>query len=174
MVRPGRLAVALLAGFTAAFAAAACVEKLSAPSCTPMSWGIASTNADTIVTTRGLKYISGDTGSGNSTTWCNTVAVHYTGYYNGTKFDSSRDLDRALIFTPGVGALIDGFEQGVIGMPSCATRRLIIPPDLGYGSEAVVDDSGQVIVPPNSTVVFDVEVLEIRGEPVVICDSVGP
>ena len=137
-----------------------------------MTWSVTSTIADTIVTTRGLKYVPGDTGSGNAETWCNTVAVHYTGYYNGTKFDSSRDLDRALIFTPGLGTLIDGFEQGVIGMPSCSTRRLVIPPELGYGSEAVVNDSGQVIVPPNSIVVFDVEVLEIHGEPLVICDSV--
>lgn len=166
--------MALVAGFVAALAAAGCVEKLSAPSCTPMTWGVASTNADTITTTRGLKYIPGDTGSGDATSWCTTVAVHYTGYYNGNKFDSSRDLDRALLFTPGLGSLIDGFEQGVIGMPSCATRRLVIPPELGYGSDPVVNDSGQVLVPPNSVVVFDVEVLEIRGEPVVVCDSVGP
>ena len=139
----------------------------------PMTWAVASTSADTIITTRGLKYIPGDMGSGGSTTWCTTVAVHYTGYYNGTKFDSSRDLNRALIFTPGLGTLIDGFEQGVIGMPSCSTRRLIIPPSLGWGADPVRNDSGQVIVPANSTVVFDVEVLEIHGEPVVVCDSVG-
>lgn len=168
----GRTTATLLVGIGAIVAAAGCVEQLEAPSCTPMTWGVASTSADTIVTTRGLKFVPGDTGSGNSTTWCNTVAVHYTGYYNGNKFDSSRDLNRALIFTPGLGTLIDGFEQGVIGMPSCATRRLIIPPSLGWGSDPVVNDSGQVIVPPNSTVVFDVEVLEIHGEPTVICDSV--
>jgi FKBP-type peptidyl-prolyl cis-trans isomerase len=170
----GRTKAALLAGVGgAAIIAAACVKELTAPSCTPMTWGVASTNADTITTTRGLKYIPGDTGTGNGVTWCTTIAVHYTAYYNGTKFDSSRDLNRALIFTPGLGGLIDGFEQGVIGMPSCATRRLIIPPQLGYGSDPVTNDSGQVIVPPNSTIVFDVEVLEIHGEPVAICDSVG-
>jgi FKBP-type peptidyl-prolyl cis-trans isomerase len=168
----GGVAVALLAGFAAALAGAACFEKLSSGGCTPMTWSVASTSVDTILTTRGLKYIAGDTGSGGATTWCNPVAVHYTGYYNGTKFDSSRDLNRAIIFTPGFGSLIDGFEQGVIGMPSCATRRLIIPPELGYGSEQVVNDSGRVLVPANSTIVFDVEVLEIHGQPLIICDSV--
>lgn len=162
----------MLAGIAAILAAGACADVLEAPSCTPTTWDVASTSGDTIVTTRGLKFIPGDTGSGNNSTWCTTVAVHYTGYYNGNKFDSSRDLNRALIFTPGLGALIDGFEQGVIGMPSCASRRLIIPPALGYGAEPVRNDSGQVIVPANSTVVFDVEMLEIHGEPTLLCDSV--
>ena len=168
--RGGLLKTAFL-GLAAALAAAGCFEKLSAPACTPMTWSVASTVADTIVTTRGLKYIPGDPGTGSAATWCNSVAVHYTGYYNGNKFDSSRDLNRALIFTPGVGTLIDGFEQGVIGMASCETRRLVIPPELGYGSDPIRNDSGVVIVPGNSTLVFDLEMLEIQGQPVVICDS---
>jgi FKBP-type peptidyl-prolyl cis-trans isomerase len=139
-----------------------------------MDWTVASTAADTVVTNRGLKYIPGDPGQGNGSTWCTTVAVHYTGYYNGTEFDTSLDDLRALIFTPGMGTLIDGFEQGVIGMPNCATRRLVIPPELAWGPEQVVNDSGRVLVPANATVVFDIEVLEIRGEPIVTCDSVGP
>jgi len=167
-----RTAALTVLGLAAALAGAGCFEKLSGPACTPMTWGVASTVGDTIVTTRGLKYIPGGTGSGIAATWCNNVAVHYTGYYNGTKFDSSRDIDRPLIFTPGVGSLIDGFEQGVIGMSSCETRLLVIPPELGYGADPVRNDSGVVIIPGNATVVFDVEMLEIRGQPVVVCDSV--
>lgn len=167
----GLLKTALL-GLAAALVAAGCFDKLEVPTCTPTNWTVASTTGDTIVTNRGLKYIPGDTGSGGAATWCNSVAVHYTGYYNGNKFDSSRDLNRALIFTPGLGTLIDGFEQGVIGMESCETRRLVIPPELGYGSNPVRNDSGAVVIPGNSIVVFDVEMLEIHGQPLVICDSV--
>jgi FKBP-type peptidyl-prolyl cis-trans isomerase FkpA len=165
--RAGALTVLALA-----IVAAGCVDKLSGPACTPMTWSVDTTAGDTIVTTRGLKYIPGVPGTGGAAVWCNNVAVHYTGYYNGNKFDSSRDLDRPLFFTPGVGSLIDGFEQGVIGMSSCETRRLVIPPGLGYGADPVRNDSGVVIIPGNATVVFDVEMLEIQGQPVVVCDSV--
>ena len=169
-----KLQCAVLLVLAAVFATAGCFEKLSGPGCTPKPFTIDSSSADTIITSTGLRFINGDTGSGNGVQWCKTVAVHYTGYLlNGTKFDSSRDLGRALIFTPGVGSLIDGFEQGVIGMPSCATRRLIIPDSLGFGADTVRNADGEIIVPPHSTVIFDVEVLEIHGEPVVICDSTG-
>lgn len=156
------------------FAAAGCIEKLSGPACIEKPWTIASTSADTITTSTGLRFVNGDSGVGNAAEWCGTVAVHYTGYLlDSTKFDSSRDLGFPLVFSPGVGALIDGFEQGVIGMRVCGTRRLIIPPNLGWDSLPVQNDSGDVIVPPNSTVVFDVEMLEIRGEPTVGCDTLG-
>jgi FKBP-type peptidyl-prolyl cis-trans isomerase len=90
------------------------------------------------------------------------VAVHYTAYLlDGTKFDSSLDIDRPLRFTPGYRELIDGFEQGVVGMRTGGTRRLIIPPRLAYGDEPVRDGSGAIIVPANSTLVFDVEMLAI-------------
>ncbi len=64
-------------------------------------------------------------------------------------------------------------SSGVIGMRSCATRRLIIPPGLAFDANAVKNDSGRVIIPANSTVVFDIRMLEIGGEPVVACDSTG-
>ena len=159
----------------AALATAGCFEKLSGPGCVAATWDVASTIADTVTTTRGLRYIPHDTGSGNGTAWCRSVAVNYTGYLlDGTKFDSSIDIGRALIFTPGARTLIDGFEQGVIGMRSCGSRRLIITPGLGFGAKPVTNDSGRVLVPANSTVVFDIRVLEIGGEPVVPCDSTGP
>jgi peptidylprolyl isomerase len=165
----------LLPCFAAAFAGVGCFETLSGPGCTPMTWTIASTSGDTITTNRGLRYVNGDSGVEGGADWCGTVGVHYDGYLlDGTKFDSSRDLGRALIFSPGVGALIDGFEQGVIGVRVCGTRRLIIPPELGYGNVPVQNDSGDVIVPPNSTIVFDIEMLEIRDELIVNCDTIGP
>jgi len=152
-----------------------CFEKLAGPNCVAATWDVASTIGDTVTTTRGLRYIPRDTGSGNGTAWCRSVAVNYTGYLlDGTKFDSSIDVGRALVFTPGLGTLIDGFEQGVIGMRSCGTRRLIIPPALGFGAKPITNDSGRVIIPANSTVVYDIRMLEIGGEPVVACDSTGP
>ena len=149
-----------------------CAERLTAPPCTPVPFDLASVSGDTITTTTGLRYLDGAPGTGTALPWCRTVIVHYTGYLvDGTKFDSSRDIDRPLVFTPGNGNLIDGFEQGVIGMRMCGTRRLIVPPDLGFGAEPRRNDAGEIIVPGNATVVFDLEVLEIGGEPFVPCGS---
>ena len=173
MLRTGlerSIVAVVLAASAAATATAGCFEKLSGPNCVAATWDVASTSGDTVTTTRGLRYIPRDTGSGNGTAWCN-----YTGYLlDGTKFDSSIDIGRPLIFTPGVGTLIDGFEQGVIGMRSCGTRRLIVAPGLGYGANAVKNDSGRVVIPANSTVVFDIRLLQIGGEPIVTCDSTTP
>ena len=171
MLRTGlerSIVAVVLAASAAATATAGCFEKLSGPNCVAATWDVASTSGDTVTTTRGLRYIPRDTGSGNGTAWCRAVAVNYTGYLlDGTKFDSS-------IVTPGVGTLIDGFEQGVIGMRSCGTRRLIVAPGLGYGANAVKNDSGRVVIPANSTVVFDIRLLQIGGEPIVTCDSTTP
>jgi len=148
----------------------ACFHSLTAPPCTAVDFTQASLSGDTITTTTGLRYIEGAAGVGNALPWCRSLAVHYTGYLlDGTKFDSSRDIGRPLVFTPGLGALIDGFEQGVIGMRTCGTRRLIIPPNLGFGAEPLRNQAGEIIVPGNSTVVYEVEMLEIGGEPIVPC-----
>ncbi len=169
------LVAVVLAASAAATATAGCFEKLSGPNCVAAPWDVASASGDTVTTTRGLRYIPRDTGTGNGTAWCRAVAVNYSGYLlDGTKFDSSIDIGRPLIFTPGVGTLIDGFEQGVIGMRSCGTRRLIVAPGLGYGANAVKNDSGRVVIPANSTVVFDIRLLQISGEPIVTCDSTTP
>lgn len=139
-----------------------CSDPLTVPRCNPVSFDQASVSGDTITTTTGLRYIEGELGTGAALEWCRTLAVHYTGYLlDGTKFDSSRDMDRPLVFVPGYGDLIDGFEQGVIGMRTGATRRLIIPPELGFGSEPRRNEAGEIVVPGNSTVVYDVEVLQI-------------
>jgi FKBP-type peptidyl-prolyl cis-trans isomerase len=175
MVRPDRAAPIVVLGLAAAAVLVACTDPLTGPSCTPMPWTVASTSADTTTTNRGLRFINNDSGVFGSLDWCGSVRVHYDGYLlDGTLFDSSRPLDRSIVFSPGVGSLIDGFEQGVIGMRTCGTRRLIIPPELGYGNLPVQNDSGDVIVPPNSTVVFDVQVIEILNQPFVVCDTLAP
>ena len=87
-----------------------------------------------------------------------TVSVHYTGRLtNGTKFDSSRDRGQPFSFPLGKGRVIQGWDFGVAGMQVGGLRELTIPPEEGYGSRG----SGAVI-PPNATLVFDVELLGIK------------
>ena len=96
-------------------------------------------------------------GTGATAAVGDTVSVHYVGMFtNGTKFDSSYDRGTPLPpFRLGAGAVIPGFEQGIVGMRVGGKRRLTIPPSLAYGS------AGQGVIPPNATLVFEVELLSV-------------
>jgi len=86
-----------------------------------------------------------------------TVSVHYVGSLtDGTQFDSSYDRGDPITFTVGGGEVIKGFDQGVVGMKVGEKKTLTIPPELGYGVRQV----GQI--PPNSTLIFDVELVGIN------------
>jgi FKBP-type peptidyl-prolyl cis-trans isomerase len=97
-------------------------------------------------------------GQGDTAASGRRVTVHYTGWLtNGSKFDSSKDRNEPFAFSLGRGEVIQGWDQGVAGMKVGGKRKLTIPPELGYGSRG----AGGVI-PPNATLVFEVELLEVR------------
>mgnify|MGYP000423263777 CR=1 FL=1 len=96
-------------------------------------------------------------GTGTAPKHGDTVAVHYTGrFMDGQKFDSSRDRGRGFAFQLGAGRVIQGWDQGVAGMQVGQLRKLTIPPHLAYG-----DRGFPPVIPPNSTLVFEVELLQI-------------
>jgi FKBP-type peptidyl-prolyl cis-trans isomerase FkpA len=140
-------------------AGAGCINEPSAPKCVSTSLTQIAMRGDTVVLNTGLRYIETKGGAGEAIQWCRGATVHYTAYLaNGTRLESSRDLDIPLAFTPGLGDLIDGFEQGVIGLRAQGTRRVIVPPELGYGAVAQ-QNSGSVVIPANSTLIYDIEAL---------------
>ncbi len=98
-------------------------------------------------------------GSGQTATAGDNVLVHYTGWLtDGSKFDSSLDRGQPFSFQLGAGRVIAGWDQGVAGMKVGGSRRLTIPPELAYGDRAV----GGGLIPANSTLVFEVELLGIE------------
>lgn len=110
-----------------------------------------------VITRTGLRYEDLAPGSGPTPTRGQTVVVHYTGrLLNGQKFDSSLDRNRPFEFRIGEGQVIRGWDEGVMSMMIGGKRKLIIPPHLAYGNR----DLG--VIPPNSTLVFEVELLEIK------------
>jgi len=112
-----------------------------------------------------LQITDSKVGAGAVATSGKTVSVHYTGWLydqkaadkHGKKFDSSRDHGESFSFKLGGGQVIRGWDQGVAGMKVGGARTLVIPSELGYGSRG----AGGAI-PPNATLLFDVELLEVK------------
>jgi hypothetical protein len=115
-----------------------------------------------IKTPSGLKYVDETVGTGDSPSPGKDVTVNYTGMLeNGTKFDSSIDPSfghvQPFTFKIGLGGVIKGWDEGVMSMKVGGKRRLIIPSDLGYGAAGSPPK-----IPPNSTLIFDVELLGVK------------
>lgn len=113
---------------------------------------------DLTTTASGLQYKDLRVGTGTPAEARRTVRVHYTGtFVDGDAFDSSRDRGEPLEFTLGVGQVIAGWDEGVTGMREGGQRILVIPGHLAYGARGVPG-----AIPPNETLVFDVELVEVR------------
>lgn len=107
----------------------------------------------------GLKIEDLKVGTGTEAKKGQTVKVHYTGWLtDGKEFDASRKHGQPFEFTLGGGQVIKGWDTGVEGMRTGGKRKLTIPPELGYGARG----AGGAI-PPNATLIFEVELLDVRG-----------
>ena len=149
-----RLIVLLL--LLVAIAIPACTQKESKTASEKK--GEPAAAANTVKTPSGLAYVDLVPGSGASPVSGKQVKVHYTGWLeNGTKFDSSVDRSEPFVFPIGAGQVIPGWDEGVMTMKVGGKRKLIVPPQLGYGAAG----AGGVI-PPNATLIFEVELLDVQ------------
>jgi len=115
--------------------------------------------AKAVTTQSGLRYEDIVTGTGSSPQSGQEVTVHYTGMFeDGTKFESSLDSGQPIKFKIGVGRVIKGWDEGVMTMKVGGKRKLVIPPHLGYGARPAGP------IPPNSTLVFEVELLDVQSQ----------
>jgi FKBP-type peptidyl-prolyl cis-trans isomerase FkpA len=147
----------VLAVMSCSFLFNACGKKPEAPASTTTPAALAVTElqkVDTVV------------GSGPSIAEGQVAVVHYTGWLyeqtaadqKGKEFDSSRTRGTPFRFPIGGGQVIQGWDQGVVGMQVGGQRRLVIPASLGYGERG----AGGGVIPPNSTLLFEVELLGIE------------
>lgn len=148
------LFISLLAIATIALAPMNAVDAKSKKACPPGQVK----KGETVTTQSGLKYQDLVVGKGKQPQNGQTVVVHYTGWLtNGTKFDSSLDRNDPFKFKLGQGDVIKGWDEGVATMKVGGKRKLTIPPELAYGANG----AGSA-VPPNATLVFDVELLDVK------------
>jgi FKBP-type peptidyl-prolyl cis-trans isomerase len=146
------LSAALLAQTSSHKATPARVPNTSAPT---------KVTGDGVKTDSGLQYWDIKVGTGDEAKNGDKVKVHYTGWFtSGKKFDSSVDAQQPYTFTLGQGNVIKGWDEGVAGMKVGGKRQLRIPPELAYGEQGYKN-----IVPPNSTLIFDVQLLAVTPAP---------
>ena len=147
---------------TAFVAFAAVTLRAQEPKPTPAPGAEKTSESKMTKTPSGLEYQDIKVGDGASPQKGQTVSVHYTGWLwengaKGKKFDSSIDRGQPITFPVGTGRVIKGWDEGLMTMKVGGKRILVIPPDLAYGP------SGRPpVIPPNSTLMFEVELLEIK------------
>ena len=131
-------------------------------STTPATAQAQSKGTPMTTTASGLQITDGTVGTGASPKTGQRCTMHYTGWLykdgvTGAKFDSSVDRGQPFDFVIGVGQVIKGWDEGVASMKVGGKRTLIIPPELGYGARGAGG-----IIPPNATLMFDVELLGLQ------------
>lgn len=93
------------------------------------------------------------------------IVINYSGKLeNGTEFDSSYKRGQPFVFQVGVGQVIKGWDEGLIGVKKGDTKQLVIPGDKAYGDQEIKGQDGKVLIPKNATLIFDVEVVEVISE----------
>ncbi len=121
--------------------------------------GCSTGDKNEVITASGLKYVDEVVGTGAAPQKGSNVSVHYVGTLtDGKKFDSSRDRNAPFMFKLGVGQVIRGWDEGVMTMKAGGKRKLIIPPSLAYGEAGIPG-----VIPPNSTLIFDIELLAVAN-----------
>ena len=111
-----------------------------------------------VTNSSGLKYKAIMVGTGDTAEVGKTLSMHYVGTLtDGSKFDSSRDRGTPFEFTLGMGEVIQGWDEGVEGMKESGKRELVIPYQLAYGEQGIPG-----VIPAKSTLVFEVELLEVQ------------
>ncbi len=131
----------------------------SEPAAVPKGGDATSSVTATIKTPMKLEITDMVQGTGAEAKAGDKVTVHYTGTLaDGSAFDSSKTRGTPFSFTLGAGQVIRGWDEGFAGMKTGGTRKLVIPPELGYGSAQMGP------IPPNSTLTFVVELLEVNGK----------
>jgi FKBP-type peptidyl-prolyl cis-trans isomerase len=134
------------------------VTFLAAAACSHADDAPAATQPTSRVTASGLTIIEVAPGKGDVAAAGDNVSVHYTGKLaDGTKFDSSYDRGDPIKFVLGQHNVIAGWDEGIAGMKVGEKRKLIIPPDLGYGAAGTPGGP----IPPNATLYFDVELMGV-------------
>jgi FKBP-type peptidyl-prolyl cis-trans isomerase len=158
------LGIVLLLGIGLVVPLAACgggEEEASPTPTAPATQGAGGPPAVTgepTVTADGLQIIDIVVGTGASAEPGQTVEVNYTGWLaDGTKFDSSLDRNQTFSFVLGAGRVIQGWDEGVAGMKVGGERRLIIPPELGYGANGYPP-----VIPANAQLTFDVQLISVQ------------
>jgi len=128
-----------------------------------LTFSVYSQSDDTVTTASGLKYIVVKEGTGAPAVKGMAVEVHYTGkFINGKIFDSSRDRGQPIEFVLGEAQVIKGWDEGISLMKVGGKLLLIIPPELGYGEQGIKDKQGNEVIPPNATLIFDVELMSVH------------
>lgn len=148
----------LLVAMMAITLASACTKKTEQPAATDAAQTTAApATAQTSASDIKVEIVDSVVGKGAEAVNGKSITVHYTGTLkDGTKFDSSVDRKEPFTFSLGAGQVIKGWEQGIVGMKVGGKRKLTIPSELAYGANAVG------AIPANSTLIFDVELLEVK------------
>ncbi|HEY2067727.1 MAG TPA: FKBP-type peptidyl-prolyl cis-trans isomerase [Gemmatimonadaceae bacterium] len=155
--------------FVPMLGAAGCLSTTALPDriaidCETLATSVAASAPSLTTTASGLQYRDVTVGTGPTVVNGSIIGFHYSGCLvpSGTKFDENTNVDPLAVVQVGSTQTIPGFNEGVVGMNAGGRRQLVIPPELAYGAAGAKDASGNVIIPPNATLVFTVDLLQVQ------------